>query len=79
MHLMHVERARELTDLPNITIVLGEALKRAGIASLADLAKLGAKNRVAGQKFLRSSSIVPHATRAPESPDSWDFKSSRLA
>lgn len=28
MHLMHVERARDLTDLPNITIVLGEALKR---------------------------------------------------
>lgn len=43
MHLMHVERARDLTDLPNITIVLGEALKCVGIASIADLAMLGAE------------------------------------
>ena len=43
MHLLHAQRARDLTDLPNITIVLGEALKRVGIASIADLGTLGAE------------------------------------
>lgn len=43
MHPMHLERARDLTDLPNITIVLGEALKRVGIASIAELGTLGAE------------------------------------
>ena len=43
MHLLHAQRTRDLTDLPNITIVLGEALKRVGITSIAELETLGAE------------------------------------
>lgn len=37
-------RPHDLTDLPNITILLGEALQRVGITSIADLVAVGAEN-----------------------------------
>lgn len=43
LQLVQTERPHDLTDLPNITIVLGEALKRVGIGSIAELAALGAE------------------------------------
>jgi hypothetical protein len=43
LHGVEIERPHDLTDLPNITIVLGEALRRAEITSIAVLAELGAE------------------------------------